>query len=316
VFHVPVLARQAVEALLTDPDGRYLDATTGGGGHLRLLCEQTGGEARILGIDRDPQALAAAGTRTQGDDRVTLRRGSFADLDRHAAHERMTPLHGILLDLGISSRQIDDPERGFTYREDAPLDMRMDPDQTGTAADVLAESDVEELARIFSTYGELRNARGLARAIVEAREAGPLTRSSELVRIVAGRTPPHRRNAELSRVFQSLRIAVNDELGQLEKALDASVDVLGPGGRLVVISYHSLEDRRVKEFVRENAGECRCPPDLPVCACGAVALFAPLTRKPVVPSDAEIEANPRARSARMRVAERTAQSRDKKDGPK
>jgi len=313
VYHVPVLARQAAEALVTDPDGRYLDATIGGGGHLTFLLEITGEEAKILGIDRDPQALAAAGALTEGTDRVTLRRGEFADLARLAAREGLIPLHGILFDLGVSSHQIDSPGRGFTYREDAPLDMRMDPDLERTAADVLAESDVEELTRIFSEYGELREARGLAHAIVTARAGEPLERSSQLVRIVSERTPGHRRTKTLSRVFQSLRIAVNDELAQLEAAMEASVDVLGPGGRLVVIAYHSLEDRRVKEFFRTHAGQCRCPPDFPVCVCGAQALFRSLTRKPVVPTADEIEDNPRARSARMRVAERTGNVRGGED---
>ncbi len=313
VYHVPVLARAAVEALVTDPGGRYLDATAGGGGHLALLLDSTGGEAKVLGIDRDPQALAAAAACTEGTDRVVLRRGAFADLAGIAAEEGMIPLDGILFDLGVSSRQIDDPTRGFTYREDAPLDMRMDPEARRTAADVLAESEVEELERIFREYGELRDARGLARAINEVRRRAPLTRSGQLVRIVELRTPPHRRTKTLSRLFQSLRIAVNDELAQLEAALDSSVDALKPGGRLVVIAYHSLEDRRVKEFLRACSGQCRCPPDLPVCVCDARPLFTTLTRRPVVPAAEEIDANPRARSARMRVAERTGNPRSGKD---
>lgn len=303
------MAKAAIEWLVTRADGKYLDGTAGGGGHLAVLLKGLGKKGRVLGLDRDPEALKEAGAITEGAGRLLLRRGSFGDLARLAEEADMLPLDGILLDLGVSSRQLDDPGKGFTYREDAPLDMRMDPDGEVTAADLIARSSEEELVHIFRKLGEIRGARGLARDIVTARESAPIERSGRLRELVELRTPANRHMKVLSQLFQALRMEVNDELGQLDKGLDASVEVLRPGGRLVVIAYHSLEDRRVKEYFRGFSGDCTCPKDFPVCVCGAVGLLRVLTRRVIKASQEEIAENPRARSARMRVAERTAEEK-------
>lgn len=309
MFHSPVLAATAIEWLVTRANGKYLDGTVGGGGHLAVLLDVLEEGAEVLAIDRDPEALKETASRIEVGERVVLRQGPFADLTRFAAEEGMLPLDGILLDLGVSSFQLDEPERGFTYRTDAPLDMRMDPGLPMTAAELIAEESEEELGLILREYGEVRDARGLARRIVKARTEAPLERSGDLRRVVEAGTPPHRHMKVLSQVFQALRIAVNDELGQLEQALAGSIEALRPGGRLVVIAYHSLEDRLVKEFFRERAGACTCPPGLPVCACGAEAVLQILTRRVVKVSQEEMSRNPRARSARLRAAERLAGER-------
>jgi 16S rRNA (cytosine1402-N4)-methyltransferase len=215
-------------------------------------------------------------------------------------------LDGILLDLGVSSRQLDDPSKGFTYRQDAPLDMRMDPGLPESAADLLARLDGPGIADLLRELGEVRHARSIAREIVRRREQDPLRRSGQLREAVEANTPPPHRSKVLSQVFQALRIAVNDELGELDRALETSEDLLAPGGRLVVIAYHSLEDRRVKRFMREASAGCTCPPDLPVCVCGADPVFRLPERRAVKASDEEVAVNPRARSARLRWAERTA----------
>ncbi|MFC1629529.1 16S rRNA (cytosine(1402)-N(4))-methyltransferase RsmH [Gemmatimonadota bacterium] len=309
VYHSPVLAETAIEWLVTRADGRYLDGTVGGGGHLAVLLDVLEEGAEVLAIDRDPEALKETSSRIGDEKRVVLRQGPFADLARFTEEVGMLPLDGILLDLGVSSFQLDEPERGFTYRADAPLDMRMDPDLAMTAAELIAEESEEELGRILREYGEVRAARSLARRIVKTRIGTPLERSGDLRRVVEAGTPPKYHMKVLSQVFQALRIAVNDELGQLKQALAGSLDVLRPGGRLVVIAYHSLEDRIVKEFFRMQAGACTCPPGLPVCACGAEKLVEVMTRKAVQVSQDEISRNPRARSARLRVAERLAEER-------
>lgn len=304
LFHTPVLAETAIDWLVTETEGKYLDGTGGGGGHLERLLKRLGPAASVLGLDRDPQAIAAAGERIGDDGRLRLKQGLFGELVHHAAGEGMLPLDGILLDLGVSSRQLDDPARGFTYREDAPLDMRMGPESGTTAAELLARCSEEELERIFRDGGEVRDAGRIARAVIRVRLSAPLERSVELRRLVEELTPPKHLTKVLSQLFQALRIEVNDELGQLETVLTTSVDGLRPGGRLVVIAYHSLEDRRVKQFFRDEARGCTCPPDFPVCACGAVPRLRVLTRRVVKASQEEISTNPRARSARLRVAER------------
>jgi 16S rRNA (cytosine1402-N4)-methyltransferase len=309
VFHSPVLAETAIDWLVTGADGHYLDGTVGGGGHLAVLLDVLEEDARVVAIDRDPAALRAAADRTGDDERVVWRQGAFADLEQLAAEEGLLPLDGILLDLGVSSGQLDEPERGFTYREDAPLDMRMDPGLAMTAADLIANGSEADLEQILRRYGEVRGARGLARRIVEARSEAPVVRSGDLRKVVEAVTPPPRRMKVLSQVFQAFRIAVNDELGQLERALTASIRALRPGGRLVIIAYHSLEDRLIKQFFRSRAGACTCPPGLPVCACGAEALLRVLTGRAVMVSQEERARNPRARSARLRAAERLSGER-------
>ncbi len=268
MYHRPVLAETAIDWLVTDIGGKYLDGTVGGGGHLAYLLERLGPAAAVLGLDRDTQAIEAAGERVGKDRRVRLRKGLYGELIHHAGQEEMLPLDGILLDLGVSSKQLDDSDRGFTYRSDAPLDMRMDQHSGFAATELLATCSLEELVRIFREGGEVRGAARFARAIVEARRSRPLQNSAELRGIVEELVPPQRQTKILSQIFQALRIEVNDELGQLDAGLDASLDALRPGGRLVVIAYHSLEDRRVKQFFRHMASQCRCPPDVPVCVCG------------------------------------------------
>lgn len=306
-YHIPVLLDEAIALLVTRRDGRYIDGTAGGGGHTSRLLAALGDRGRVLAMDRDPGALRALGMRVGGDQRVIVQRGAFGGLARIAEEKGLSPVDGVLLDLGVSSRQIDDPRLGFTHREDAPLDMRMDPDLPVTAADLLAELDERALADLLREGGEVPNARALARAIVRRRDEAPLQRSGDLRQVVEGHVPPPARTKALSQVFQALRIRVNDELGQLEAALVGAVEVLRPAGRLVVIAYHSLEDRRVKHFIRDRARGCVCPPDLPVCACGRSPLLKVLTPRAVRPSEDEVAANPRSRSARLRAAARTAE---------
>ncbi len=262
-----------------------VDATFGGGGHTRRLMGAMGTDVGFVGIDRDPDARANADALG-----VPLLRGDFGDLDR-------------LLDLGISSHQVDVAERGFSYREDGPLDMRMDPSRGPDAAEIVNTASIDELVRILREYGEERHARRIADAIVEAR---PLTRTLQLADVVAAAVPAAARRAghPARKTFQALRIAVNRELESLDRALDAGLGRLAPGGRCLVISYHSLEDRIVKRRFADGARGCTCPPDLPVCACGADPELRLLTRGAVVPSDEEIAANPRSRSARLRAVER------------
>ena len=311
MFHTPVLADAAVDWLVTETEGKYLDGTVGGGGHLERLLKRLGPGAEVLGLDRDPEAIAAARRRIGDDGRLRIKHGLFGELIHYAGREGMLPLDGILLDLGVSSNQLDDPERGFTYRVDVPLDMRMDPGSATTAAGLLAACSEEELKRIFREGGEVRNAGQLAGAVAEARCTAPLERSGQLRELVEKLVPPDRRIKVLSQLFQALRIEVNDELGQLEAALEASVEGLRPGGRLVVISYHSLEDRRVKQFFRREATGCVCPPDLPVCSCGVSPRLTTLTKRVVKALQPEIAVNPRARSARLRAAQRTANDEGK-----
>ena len=305
MYHRPVLAETAIDWLVTDTAGRYLDGTVGGGGHLVQLLERLGPSAAVLGLDRDTQAIEAASDRVGRDRRVRLRQGLYGELIHHAGQEEMLPLDGILLDLGVSSKQLDDSNRGFTYRSDAPLDMRMDQHSGFAATELLATCSVDELERIFREGGEVRGAARLARTIVEVRRSKPLQSSAELRGIVEELIPPHRQTKALSQIFQALRIEVNDELGQLDAGLNASLDALRPEGRLVVIAYHSLEDRRVKQFFRHEASRCTCPPDFPVCICGVVPDLNILTGRAIQASQEEVADNPRARTARLRAAERT-----------
>jgi 16S rRNA (cytosine1402-N4)-methyltransferase len=303
--HIPVLADEVRELLAVRPGETVVDATFGAGGHSRLLAQDLAGRGKLVAIDRDPGAKsyfdrfkAAAGVE------VRFLRGDFAVvLTQLAAND--IGADAILLDLGISSMQVDRPERGFSYATDAPLDMRMDPSSETSAADVVNTWDERELVTIFRRYGEERYATPIARAIVRQRAERPFTRTGELVDTIKLAIPTPARFGEghpAKRVFQALRIAVNDELGQLEAALPAALQMLRPGGRLAVISFHSLEDRIVKRFVAAEAKGCTCPPDFPVCVCGKEPTLRSLTRKPVRPGRDETDANPRAASARLRVA--------------
>ena len=303
--HIPVLADEVRELLAVRPGETVVDATFGAGGHARLLAQDLAGQGKLVAIDRDPGAKpyfdrfkAAAGVE------VRFLRGDFAVVLTQLAANGIGA-DAILLDLGISSMQVDRPERGFSYATDAPLDMRMDPSSETGAAEIVNTWDERELATIFQRYGEERYAKPIARAIVRQRAERPFTRTGELVDTIKLAIPTPARFGEghpAKRVFQALRIAVNDELRQLEAALPAALQMLRPGGRLAVISFHSLEDRIVKRFVAEQAKGCTCPPDFPVCVCGKEPTLRSLTRKPVRPGRHETDTNPRAASARLRVA--------------
>ncbi len=301
--HKPVLLDECVEALRIRPEGTYVDGTLGRAGHSREIANRltTG---RLICVDRDAAAIEAAGKRlAPWRDRVTLVRGNFAELADLLAD--VDGADGMLFDLGVSSPQLDDPERGFSYMRDAPLDMRMDRSAALTAREVVNAWSGEELRRILYEYGEERYAPAIARAIVRVREDRPIETTLELVDIIKSAMPTaalREKQHPAKRSFQAIRIAVNGELDALDPMLRAAVDKLNPGGRLAVITFHSLEDRVVKRTLRELARGCTCPPDFPVCVCGK----KPLVRldKPATPSAAEVEENPRARSARLRTAEK------------
>jgi len=303
--HVPVLAAEVRELLAVRPGETVVDATFGAGGHARLLAAELDDDGKLIAIDRDPGARphfdrfkAAAGVD------VRFLRGDFSVVLTQLAANGVGA-DAILFDLGISSMQIDRPERGFSYATDAPLDMRMDPSSELSAREIVNTWGERELVSIFRRYGEERYAGPIARAIVRRRETAPLTRTGEHVDTIKLAIPTPARFGEghpAKRVFQALRIAVNDELGALETGLPAALSMLRPGGRLAVISFHSLEDRIVKRFFAERAKGCTCPPEFPICTCGKEPELRVVTRKPVRPSPREIDGNPRASSARLRVA--------------
>lgn len=301
------MPQEVLRWLAPQPGGWYLDGTLGGAGHSRLILEAAEG-SRLIGLDRDPAALAAAGKVLEGfGDRVSLHHANFDQAAEVVAGLGLDGLDGMLLDLGVSSHQLDTPERGFSFRFDAPLDMRMNPTSGETAADILNSWDEAELVRIFFEYGEERFSRRIARAVVAKRQDAPLERTGELAELVRDTVPGGRRPSRIhpaTRVFQALRIAVNDELGQVERGVRAGIDLLKPGGRLVVISFHSLEDRIVKRMFREKAQGCICPPRLPICQCNKTPEVKVLTRKGVKAAEAEVEVNARARSAVLRAVER------------
>jgi len=306
--HVPVLADEVRELLAVQPGETVIDGTFGAGGHARLLCGDLAGKGRFIAVDRDPDARAYFDrfARNCGAQARFLR-GDFSTVLGQLAQNGLRA-DAILLDLGVSSMQIDRPERGFSYAVDAPLDMRMDPSEPRSAREIVNATPERELADLFRRYGEERFSRQIARAIVRRRDEAPFERTSDLVDTVRGAIPAPRRFGDghpAKRVFQGLRIAVNDELGSLERALPEALSVLRPGGRIAVISFHSLEDRIVKRFFAAEARGCICPPDLPVCACGHEPRLRLLTRKAVRPSPAEVAGNPRSASARLRAAVRT-----------
>jgi 16S rRNA (cytosine1402-N4)-methyltransferase len=302
VAHVPVLVGDVVEWLRPRPDARLVDATIGLGGHAAALLDAAPG-AELLGVDRDPAALARAGERLASyGTRAVLRRGRFSDLPAILAAHGWDAVDAILVDLGVSSLQLDDAARGMSFRADAPLDMRMDPDLPRSAADLVNEMPERELADVLFHFGEERRSRAVARAIVRARPIATTGALAAVVTRVLGPGRPGHHPA--TRTFQALRIAVNDELGELDRFLAGAWRLLRPGGRIAVIAYHSLEDRRVKDAFRLWAARCVCPPSAPVCTCGWQPRARVLTRRPIVPAPAEVARNPRSRSARLRVAER------------
>ncbi|MBK6768441.1 MAG: 16S rRNA (cytosine(1402)-N(4))-methyltransferase RsmH [Ardenticatenales bacterium] len=306
--HAPVLLAEILELLAPAPGGHWLDGTLGGGGHAEALLMRTAPDGRLLGIDRDPLALARAAERLAAyGDRLVLAEGNIADLDAVADANAWPPCNGILFDLGISSDQLDDPARGLSFQSDGPLDMRLGPDADMTAADWVNDAAEADLADVIWRYGEERASRRIARAIVAAR---PLRSTRALADVVArvvrperGRRPVH----PATRTFQALRIAVNDELSAVERAVPQAFGRLATGGRLAVISFHSLEDRIIKRAFKAAATGCTCPPEMPLCVCGGRPTVRLVTRHPVTPTEDECRANPRARSAKLRVAERLAE---------
>jgi 16S rRNA (cytosine1402-N4)-methyltransferase len=305
--HTPVLAAEALEGLALEAGGYYVDATFGRGGHTALILQALGREGRLLALDRDPQAIAAGHRRFADEMRLTLVHASFADLATLVpAHAHERPCRGVLFDLGVSSPQLDDPLRGFSFKADGPLDMRMDPTRGEPVADWLARASVDEIRQVIATLGEERFARRVAQAIVARRRAGALTRTGELASLVAGavRTrEPGKHPA--TRTFQALRMFINDELGELERGLSGALEALSTGGRLAVISFHSLEDRVVKRFMQRESQIDPALRGLPVIPEGARPRLQLIGRK-LRPQPAELARNPRARSALLRVAERLA----------
>lgn len=307
--HDPVLYHEIIHALRPQDGGFYIDGTVGAGGHAAGILEASSPNGRLLGLDVDPQALQIARERLAPfGPRAVLVHASYVTLLEQAAALGWEEVDGILLDLGLSSMQLDTPRRGFTFQSDAPLDMRFDPGGPVTAADLVNSLSEQELADLLYRYGEERRARKIARAIVQAR---PITTTLQLAEAVARAVKEKRtRSSRQSRIdpatltFQALRIAVNRELESLEAVLPKAVEILKPGGRLAVISFHSLEDRLVKQFMRRESRDCLCPPRQPVCTCGHRASIGELTRRPVRPQESEVERNPRSRSARLRVAEK------------
>ena len=305
-YHTPVLLKEVVTQLQPHRGGMYVDCTVGGGGHAREILRACGPEGQLIGLDWDEDAIAASreGLSEFGA-RVQLVRASYVELERVLMSLGVTTVDGVVFDLGVSSRQFDEPGRGFSFQREGPLDMRMSRQLGATARDILRTASLEELARIFRVYGEEKRARAIARKLVAERDRSPLETTTQLARLVEGVLGPKRSGIHpATRVFQALRIAVNNELENLKHGLEVATRFLKPGARLAVISFHSLEDRIVKRFFVEQSGACICPPGLPACACGRKKVLQIVTRKPLTSDEEEVRSNPRARSAKLRVAEK------------
>lgn len=307
--HKPVLFEETIESLAIVPDGIYLDGTLGGGGHSEAIVKRltTG---TLLSIDQDPDAVAAAGERLKPYKRSVIARGNFSNMKEIAAEHGIFAVNGVLLDIGVSSHQLDEPERGFSYHHDAPLDMRMSQEGQ-TAADLVNGLSQQELTRIIFQYGEDKSAGRIAAGICRAREESPITTTGQLAEIIKSSVPAAVRRSEghpARKTFQALRIAVNGELDRLQEGLIAAFDLLKPGGRLAVITFHSLEDRIVKRQMNEWCQGCICPKDFPVCVCGRTPQGKLIYKKGLAPTAQEIEENPRARSSRLRVVEKIAEN--------
>jgi len=302
-MHVPVLYHEIIKALQPQPDGLYVDGTLGAGGHAWGVLEASNPNGKLLGLDLDPQAMLLAHERLAPfGSRAILRQASYVTLSKQLDSLGWEAVHGIMLDLGVSSMQLDTSERGFSFRNDGPLDMRFNPEASTTAADLVNHLPEADLADLIYRYGEERRSRQVAQAIVAAR---PISTTSQLAKVVAQATQSGKPGIHpATRTFQALRIAVNGELEAIEQVLPQAVEALTTGGRLAVISFHSLEDRIVKQFFRRESQDCLCPPKQPVCTCDHKASLTEITRKPLQPSDAEALENPRARSSRLRVAEK------------
>ncbi len=301
--HKSVLYEEILDTLNPIPGGRYIDGTIGAGGHSRGILELSSPDGKLLGFDRDPQALVSAGNLlAEFGDRFELIHASYSDLKLHLNNRNWHDIDGILLDLGFSSLQMDLPERGFSFRNNGPLDMRFDPDQPLTAADIINNYSREDLADLIYKYGEERASRKIAEAIVANR---PLVSTQELADIIANAVGYTTKKIHpATQTFQALRIAVNNELGTLEAFLPQALEELKPGGRLAIIAFHSLEDRIVKQFFRKESSDCICPSEIPICVCDHKAQIREISRKPIRPSEIEVSQNPRSRSARLRIAEK------------
>ncbi|HVZ37744.1 MAG TPA: 16S rRNA (cytosine(1402)-N(4))-methyltransferase RsmH [Candidatus Kapabacteria bacterium] len=310
-YHIPVMLHETVEMLVHDAGGTYADGTLGGGGHAAAILEIVRGKGRLYAFDADPGAIANARERfgEEWGDGIVVRQAYFTQAVEMLAEERVA-LDGVLLDLGVSSRQLDSDQIGLSYRQEMPLDMRFDMNsERSSAADIVNNESAEDLATLLRRYGEEPAAWTIARAIVRRRSAKAIDTTADLRGAVESVIPGRFLIKTLSRVFQALRIAANDELGELERALDGFIPLLRRGGRFAVLTYHSLEDRIVKEKFREEERDCICPPEFPVCRCSKERRLKIMTRKPLVPTADEVERNPRARSAKLRVAERVIDER-------
>ena len=306
--HTSVLFEECMEGLDIRPDGIYVDGTLGGGGHSEGICKRLGEKGMLIGIDRDRDALNAAEKRLEAYPcQKVFVQSNYSDIKDVLADLEIDSIDGALLDLGVSSFQLDNPDRGFSYMQEAPLDMRMSQDDDFTAYDVVNTYDADELKNIIFIYGEERWASRIADFIVKARKDKPIETTGQLVDIIKAAIPASARRDgphPAKRTFQAIRIEVNDELGQLEKAVDEFCDVLSPGGRLCIITFHSLEDRIVKDIINKRINPCTCPKEFPVCVCGKVGDIKKKSNKPIAPTAEEIERNPRSRSAKLRVAEK------------
>ncbi len=311
--HVPVLLKETVDMLVTDPEGVYVDGTIGGGGHAYEIASRLTGKGRLIGMDQDADAVKAATERLKPfQDKTTIYQKNFCEMPFLLDELMVGQASGILLDLGVSSYQLDEPSRGFTYREgDSPLDMRMDVRQSLTARDILATYSEQELYRVIRDYGEDPFAKNIANHIVRAREVEPIETVSQLNQIIRGAIPAKVRATgghPSKRTFQALRIECNREVEILRDSLDGMVDLVKPGGRICVITFHSIEDRIVKTNFKTNENPCTCPSSFPVCVCGKVSKGTVLTKKPITPSETERESNPRCSSAKLRVFEKKAEA--------
>ena len=306
--HESVLLNETIEGLNIKPDGIYVDGTLGGAGHAVKVCEKLSAKGRFIGIDQDQDAIIAASMRLNAyKDRATIIRSNYCYMVRELRDRGICQVDGILLDLGVSSYQLDNEERGFTYRWDAPLDMRMDQRQSRTAADIVNGCEEKELYCIIRDYGEDKFAKNIARHIVAARKEKPIRTTGELTEIIRRAIPAKMQMSgghPAKRTFQAIRIELNRELDVLRDSLDGMIDILGDGGRICIITFHSLEDRIVKTIFRKNENPCTCPPDFPVCVCGKKPKGKVITKKPILPGEEEMERNPRSKSAKLRIFER------------
>ena len=306
--HTSVLLKETVDGLNVRPDGIYVDATLGGGGHAYEVCSRLGDKGRFIGIDQDADAIEAAGKRLEGfGEKVTIIRSNYRDMKPQLHKTGIDKVDGIVVDLGVSSYQLDTAERGFSYRVDAPLDMRMDQRQRMTARDIVNDYSESELYRVIRDYGEDRFAKNIAKHIVAEREKNPIETTGQLNEIIRHAIPMKIQKTAghpSKRTFQAIRIELNHELDVLKDSLDDMIDMLNPGGRICIITFHSLEDRIVKSAFRKNENPCTCPSDFPVCVCGKVSKGKVITRKPILPSVKELESNSRSKSAKLRIFER------------